>query len=655
MQKKMNMINIVPVYPGNEDFTLSEIRRQARETGLRKFALSLSFHPEGTPAEDKIGKLCAVFRKIREGLASEKDLELGALIQSTQGHGWNGKVPLTGETWQKIVGRDGTESPRMCPLDPAFRAYVCRAIREVAASGARFLLIDDDFGLRSNECFCPLHIADFNQAAGKNLSLPEIRTLMEEASPEDPLVRLFSLRRLKTIVAFAEEIRKAIDEANPKLRCGFCTPYAGYGFVTEVAHALAGPDTEPFVRINNAIYGMTSQFNFPVITQNTLQVAHQLRGVRDILDESDTFPQNYYSESALTFHSHITCAVLNGLNGCKLWTSEFNNPVDTQSQKRYENILAQYGAFYDELLHTVDSIAEWKGVKGLLFRPDSEKLHPFLGTGLLTPPEWCASLLAFFGFPIHYDVPGNGGIYALSGSEVRWMSNAELETLLSGSVLIDAAAAKQLSARGLAPLMGVDASDGDEKFHFTHERHLASELNASMMWEPGCACLKPLSKDVRTITGFFWSPNRLSPAEFIAPGMTFFENSRGGRVVVTGWNPGMPFYKTFRPIRKIWIQEALDFLSGKTFDMGIEADQQVLVRHARLRDGAELLAVLNLALDPLPEVPVRIPDADPAGIERLEADGSWSRIDSFRRDGAILFIPCPMECVTPLIFRFRFA
>lgn len=42
--KQLNLINIIPVFQGKEDFTISELRRQAAEMGQRKAALSFSCH-----------------------------------------------------------------------------------------------------------------------------------------------------------------------------------------------------------------------------------------------------------------------------------------------------------------------------------------------------------------------------------------------------------------------------------------------------------------------------------------------------------------------------------------------------------------------------------------------------------------------------------
>ena len=75
MQKNLTFINIVPVFPGNEAFTISEIRRQYRETGLRQFAMCLSYHPQRTPAQRLIPELCRTFAAIRDGVRDLADLD----------------------------------------------------------------------------------------------------------------------------------------------------------------------------------------------------------------------------------------------------------------------------------------------------------------------------------------------------------------------------------------------------------------------------------------------------------------------------------------------------------------------------------------------------------------------------------------------------
>ena len=645
----MLMINIVPVFEDRVDFAVSEIRRQAREVGLHRFALSMSFHPEGTPAHDKIGRLVSLIHQVKEGLAGT-DIELGVLIQSTMGHGWNGKVPLTRERWQRMVRLDGSESPRMCPLDPDFADYVYDCISAVAHEKVAFMLVDDDFGLRERECFCPLHIAVYNEALGKDYTFEDYQRMFEERPWDDSEVMTVSSLRRDTVLPLARMIRAAIDEVDPEMRCGYCTPYAGHGFVQDVALALAGK-TRPFVRVNNAVYGMAHRHAFYGVVFGTHRIRYQMPDIPDVIDEADTFPQNYYSESAAAFHTHVTLAFLDGLAGCKLWTSEFDNPVDTGSQRDYEKRLHDYMPFYREIHQAVDRI-QWKGVSEMLYRPKAA-LHPTLLTRVHPEQDWNAGLIGPLGFPIRYDAPSATGIYAMSLKEAREFSDEEIKTLLSGAILIDSVCAKALTARGFGPYMGVNATDGGDDFTFSEELDVETGLCSWMMWEDDHAKLVPLADDVQSATYFVKGRARSGAYEKVAPGMTFYNNSLGGRVVVTGWTPSMPFYKTTRPQRRVMLQRALDFLEGAPFEMGVETGRQFLVRHGIMKNGLELLAFVNLSFDAFDSVPIRLV-RNPAFVEKLLPSGEWEQLEWKRINEEQVDLAVKSVICEPVICRFTF-
>lgn len=645
----MLMINIVPVFEDHVEFAVSEIRRQAREVGLHRFALSLSFHPEGTPARDKIGRLVSALHQVKEGLA-DTDIELGVLIQSTFGHGWNGKVPLTDETWQTMVRLDGSESPRMCPLDPDFSDYVHDCILAVAREKVPFMLVDDDFGLRRNECFCPLHIAAYNEALGKNYTLEDYQKMIEERPWDDPEVLTVSRLRRDTVLPLARLIRAAIDEVDPAIRCGCCTPYGGYGFIQDVALALAGK-TRPFVRVNNAVYGMSSSLTFYYITGNTHHIRYQMPKIEDVIDEADTFPQNYYSESAAAFHTDVTLAFLNGLVGCKLWTSEFNNPVDTGSQADFEKRLRDYMPFYKKIFELTDGIC-WKGVSETLYRA-KRSLHPVLLSDAHPARDWNTEQFGRYGFPIGYAAPSSKGIHAISVEEADKLSDDEIKTLLSGAVLIDSLCAKELTARGFESYMGVRAINGGDDFFFSGEIDAENHLYSWMMWEEAHAQLIPLADDVQAATYFVKGHSRSGVYEKVAPGMTFYKNSLGGRVVVTGWTPAMPYYKTTRPQRRATLQRALDFLEGRPFEMGVETGRQFFVRHGVLKDGSELLALVNLSYDAFDAVPIHLV-RNPVTVERLLPTGEWAPLEWKRGDKEQVVLKIKSVICEPIICRFTF-
>lgn len=656
MAEKLHFINVVPVYPDNEDFTVSEILRQRREAGIDEIALCLSFHPEGQCAYDKIPRLVQTLKKIQQAVVP-RGIRLGVLIQSTLGHGWSGRVPLTAEPWQTIVGLDGISSTRMCPLDPDFQNYVLTAIRSVAENHPAFLLMDDDFGLRNHECFCPLHVEKFNRAANRDYTREELEKILRTRPWDDPESALFSRQREETILNLAERIRATIDEIDPALRCGMCAPSRGYGFLDRLAHTLAGK-TEPFVRVNNAVYGLQNPACLADIDWNTNLIRHQLSDISDVLAESDTFPQNYYSESATLFRLHLQLAVLNGLAGFKLWTSEFDQPLDLSSQDRYEHVIAGFRPFLERLHALVtDELECWQGIAAPLFRPAPEKsLHPIgeQEEHSIYLPNWNTGLLCHFGFPVRYAEPGTGGIFALTGKVIDNLSDDDLDAIFLGPVLLDSTAAKRLSPRrDFAEKMGVRAGSGDAHFFFTNERRAESEFGGGLMWEGSAAELTPVSDQVRVLTTLRGGSTRDLTTPPVAPGLTLFENACGGRVAVTAWSPEMPFYKTMRPFRRDFLRDAFDFLNGKPLEMSVEARQEVLVRHGLMKDGSELLAVLNLALDPLETTPLRLVRT-PKSVHLLTPFGEWREVAFTRSSDELIELANPLEFCRLDVYRFTF-
>ncbi len=643
--KKPLLLNSFPVSNGRTDFAVSEILRQKEEVGLTHFLLSLSFHPQTTPARDLIPRLCGQFAAVRDGLAG-KGVELGVLVQSLQGHGWNGKVPLTREPWGHTVAPDGAESPRMCLLDPGFRAYALDCIRAIVAERPALLLIDDDFGLRREECFCPLHIAKVNEALGTAFSREEVADILRARPWNDPLAARIAHALRDTAYDYARDIRAVIDAAAPSLRCGLCISYTGDFQANAAAHALAGA-TEPLLRVHDDIYGDVQTDCFPIAFLMASRVMFQLDGVRDILDEADTFPHNYMSVSAAAFHSHIVMALLSGMSGCKLWTSEYEKPVHTGSQARYERKLRDYRGFYRELCAIAPAIS-WRGLSGLAYRPPADlAVNPFHSPEGCYNGNWETPIECMYALPLRYEALDSGGISTLRGCDADKLSDDQLRTLLAHDVVVDSPAARQLTARGFGPLMGVEADAGDADFFFSVERTADGALASGYMWDDTTARLRPLSDEVEIPDWFCQGERRAFPAA------TLFRNALGGSILVLGWSLELVYHKMFRPARRNILLALLDRLNGGLFEMAVENGEKALVRHGVLQDGREILSVTSLGADPDDTLSLRLART-PSAIERLMPDGSWVAVPFRRDDATRLVVDVPVVCYDPIMLRFAF-
>jgi len=648
MHRKLNFTNVVRLFLDNEQFTISEIRRQHKEVGLEKFALSLSFHPTGTPAKRHAQTLIDAFRRVKEALSDTPSIKVGVLLQSTLGHGWSGPVPLTGEKWQRIVTDKGDVSSRMCPSDAAFRQYVLDCIEGVMKVGPAFLLLDDDFGLRLGECFCPNHIAMFNAETGVERTREEVVALLKERPADNPEVRIFSRQRGELVVGFAKEIREVIDRYDTSIVCTMCTPWMGHGFVNDVTHALAGKGAKPSARVNNSIYGgnnHTYLFHLETITN---RIVNYFDDVHDLLDEADTFPQTYYSENAEVLNAHLVSAILNGLTGAKLWMFEFEIPHSIGSQTRYEDIFRRNHPLYEELFNVVDGI-QWLGVKSVLTRP-SDMLHPFFGSKRLYEMDWCSNVLGPLAIPFSYGRPSDDGLFALNGDVAEQLSDNDITALLHKPLLLESKAVKELVKRGFSELMGVTIGD-TPNFFFQSEFMDGMAGPSGLMWDASAAELKCLSDETKVASLCMLQNMETGRMEKVSPCMTFFRNKLGGRIAALAWSSDAPFYKVWKNGRRIILLKALDFLSGGLLEMSLETKHQAIVRHGVMRDGSELVAIISLALDRESKVPLRCA-VPPLSVELLGENGAWCPVD-FSHDGETLTIDTPLVICRPVILRMR--
>lgn len=652
MHREMNFYNVVPVFPGHEDFAISEILRQHRDVGLDRFLISLSFHPQRTPARDLIPELCGRFAKVRDAVAaSGEKIEMSILIQSILGHGWNGKVPLTGETWGHVVLNNGSVSPRFCILDEGFREYTREVVDAVARERPALILLDDDIGVRNGECFCPRHLESIARVLGHSVSREELDAAYKEGSMS-PDVAVNVRRALADgICGYAAMIRETIDAVDPSMRCGICSCWAGQWQMHGLAKALAG-GTRPLMRVNDAIYGDQKPSALALDYVCASRVRHRTALDAEYLDEADTFPQNTMSVSATVFHAHIASAMLNGLDGCKLWTSEFQNPGTVGSQWRYEARLRDYAGFYGALRDIAADVS-WRGLAMPLFVPrDGIEGNPYDGSAGLFPSSSYELPETSYGIPFRCAETGEGGIFSIRGREAEWIGDDDIRRILSGIALVDAEAARILTGRGFCDLMGARATAGGDDFHFSSEELADGSLSLAMLWDSSASLLEPVSHGVEVLS-WFCKGDFLKNPKRAFPAATLFKNRLGGRVAVLGWSFDMAWHKLKRPTRRTVLLHILDKLQGSPVEMVAETGENAFVRHGLMPDGREIAAVFHLGYDIDESLPLRL-FRDPGRVEILNPDGKWRQIGFRRTSASTVDVEARLACAEPVVLRFAF-
>ena len=99
---------------------------------------------------------------------------------------------------------------RFCPLDPGFQQYIREVVRLIAAEKPVMIMGDDDIRGYSGgklECFCPLHVAAFNQMTGMSLTSQELRQKVSDGKAGDEVLESFVKQREDIVL-----IREYVDD-----------------------------------------------------------------------------------------------------------------------------------------------------------------------------------------------------------------------------------------------------------------------------------------------------------------------------------------------------------------------------------------------------------------------------------------------------------
>lgn len=622
---------VEPFSPGTERQLADEIVELKARTGFDLVLYSLSLHPEGRPAAKKAEHLIGSYRTLKAALAGS-GVRLGVLVQATLGH-WP-RTDGDEEPWMLSVTIEGKDK-RVCPLDPGCRAYIAATMEALAKEKPAFVLLDDDVhasGSFGVECFCARHTAAFNAANGTSYTPESFRAAIKACTAGDALSEKFLVFQRAFVNDLVGLVRASLDAVDPTIPAGACTPYRERRFAGETARRLAAKGQSPVQRIDNAVYMARTLSTFPNCVAHTQAMVDYWQEIPNLLDESDSCPHNLYSLSAAVLDLKLQSAAFNGLTGSKIWFVN-GHKGDFPVSRRYTDVLAAHRGLYSAIARATQGTR----LAGLV-APTLGGRRPWHWATQDEPfapsDSWPTRMLASFGIPfVMRGSVGKDEICVLGGEQtVNALSDAELETLFRGTVLVDGYAALTLTERGLSHLMGVKAER--TKPLYNSERDVASGVTYPFARKDVTPFLTPLVTGARTLTELCCSPYSGSPdVKSVAPGALALTNALGGRIVVTAYFAnGFAWEMPQSDVRKAWTLRLLGELGWD--DFAARADQDVTLLERKAADGSTLLALFNLGYDPLESVRLRVPSAV-TSVRRLDAHGVWQPVAFTAKSGEI--------------------
>ncbi len=608
----------MPLDTEHVDAVCEDIIEQQR-TGVSTHAMfMMKFNPEGTPAVNKAEKECKKYDLFRERL-DKAGAKHGVLVQATMGH-----ITLPYEPYpfqpsvSLITGEDRVVTA--CPLDPSFQEYMKGQMKILAEHKPAVVMIDDDVGLLykpTKGCACKYHMAEFCRRAGKKMTREELYAHTQGKSAEDKkYTDLYIEVQRDAFVSFVKAMREGLDEVDPTIQgitSGIYT-HAFLEFSDVESRAFAGKGNPAIVRMNGGPYGKDSHRYF---TNNMFRAAilkENCKGKVDVfLAETDTCPQNRYSTSAALLHSHFTASILEGATGAKHWITRLA-AHEPNSGKAYRKKLAKYSKFYEKLCEYAKDVKPF----GCKIPLTHEQDFGFVASeASLNLSPWSTCVIERLGLPLYFGNDGPGAVF-LDEFAVNRFDDENIKKFLTGTLILSALAAKKLSERGFTDYIGVEVDEWQGEV-ITVEK----VGGVSVGKQYGIKELKPVRDGVEELSEVLHINGKDGSQNKLFPGVTRYENSLGGEVIVFAGTPDMPFkyFTAFSMLNETRKKQFISILSKRGhLPVYYPGDVDVYIRAGYLTNGELFTAVFNTSFDSLDETPL-VCKQKVAKIEKLNSNG----------------------------------
>ena len=191
-----------------------------------------------------------------------------------------------------------------CPLDDDFVNMYCELIADIARTGVKMIMLDDELCLSVRPglgCACDLHLAEFSKRVGEEITLEGLTEKLftgEKNKYRDAWLDLMG----DTLANFCAKIRAAVDTVDPDIRLGFCAGFTSWDTegidALSLTKVLAGKN-KPFLRFTGAPYWLSTQ-RFGRMTLQTIiemarmQYAWSKESGVEVFTEVDTYPRDRY-------------------------------------------------------------------------------------------------------------------------------------------------------------------------------------------------------------------------------------------------------------------------------------------------------------------------------------------------------------------------
>ena len=318
----------------------------------------------------------------REALIRRRD-ELAETYRKLEAHGIEGHMCVLrtfmparggGHAYKQLrTDLDGkTRQDVPCPIDPDFIEYLRFMYTELAKTGTRSMVVDDDFryqfitGLGAT-CFCPLHIDEFNRRYTHSVDFDSLTGACRESEPSTVKQDWMACKR-DLLEELAAELRDVVHAVEPAIRVGLMltSTYIALADLRDpgrLVEILAG-DNRSLVRPGQGSY---SDHDRTILLQGLADTALQASLMPDgceIQAEVDLYPHSRFNKSAVYGLSYqVKSNLALGLKTVNIWP--FDNRDTICASHPYAGILNRQRDARDTVSSLIPDDSRLSGVEAL--------------------------------------------------------------------------------------------------------------------------------------------------------------------------------------------------------------------------------------------------------------------------------------------------
>ena len=437
----------------DEEGTLRELRR----AGAERVWLCTA---RGIESDEALEAQLRALKRHREFFEAN-GVEVGVWLSSL-GHGGalsheDGRSLEKADRYVRQVSLGGGVSEdSFCPLCEPFAGDYSAWIGRIAGTGARMIMIDDDYRLSLHGpggpgCCCERHMREYSRRVGRDVSRSEIEGLVFSGGPTRCRDAWLDMGR-EALLGLAARIRAEVDRVNPDVRVGVCAVMSTWDSdglsALELTKALAG-GTKPFLRTIGAPY-------WAALNQLARRLGHIIEIARvqrhwaegsgvEIFSEGDAYPRPRFNTPAAYLEAYdMALRADGGFDGILKYMLDYTSSL--RYETGYVDMMARNRPAY-EWIEAHMSGGEAAGVDVVC--PFARLREADLPPG--TTGEWVqerafypagSRLLTDNSLPVAY---GTRAVHVVCGESARRL---DLKLLEDGAAL-DAAAARILTERGV--------------------------------------------------------------------------------------------------------------------------------------------------------------------------------------------------------------